>query len=151
MPRIIALQAQAADRAPQLPRGNCPERPSIQRPSLVQNGVKQQTGARCERIVQARTGNIIRGFRFRRRTLTLTTVGTGEQPVGGQRLSVAIPARGGESVTTPPPVQEDRRFRPDIQGLRAIAVLLVVLYHAGVSGVPGGYVGVNVFFVLSSA
>ncbi|MET3803374.1 peptidoglycan/LPS O-acetylase OafA/YrhL [Nakamurella sp. UYEF19] len=42
-----------------------------------------------------------------------------------------------------------RRFRPDIQGLRCIAVVLVVLYHCGVPGVTGGYVGVDVFFVIS--
>ncbi|CAL9505352.1 hypothetical protein SUDANB145_03506 [Streptomyces sp. enrichment culture] len=39
--------------------------------------------------------------------------------------------------------------RPDIQGLRAVAVGLVVLSHAGVAGVAGGYVGVDVFFVIS--
>jgi peptidoglycan/LPS O-acetylase OafA/YrhL len=40
-------------------------------------------------------------------------------------------------------------FRPDIQGLRAVAVALVILAHAGVAGFAGGYVGVDVFFVLS--
>ena len=41
------------------------------------------------------------------------------------------------------------RFRYDIEGLRAIAVILVVAYHAGVGGIGGGYVGVDVFFVIS--
>ncbi|MFF5082139.1 acyltransferase family protein [Actinoplanes sp. NPDC000266] len=40
-------------------------------------------------------------------------------------------------------------FRPDIEGLRAVAVILVVLFHAGVPGVGGGYIGVDVFFVIS--
>jgi peptidoglycan/LPS O-acetylase OafA/YrhL len=44
---------------------------------------------------------------------------------------------------------EHSRFRPDIEGLRAVAVLAVVAYHAGVRAVPGGYVGVDVFFVIS--
>src|SRR3954470_18995486 len=44
---------------------------------------------------------------------------------------------------------EPVRHRDDLQGLRAVAVLLVVLGHAGVPYLQGGYVGVDVFFVLS--
>jgi peptidoglycan/LPS O-acetylase OafA/YrhL len=41
------------------------------------------------------------------------------------------------------------QFRPDIEGLRAVAILLVVLYHAGWHRIDGGFLGVDVFFVLS--
>ncbi len=53
----------------------------------------------------------------------------------------------------PPPAPRPPRvafgFRPELEGLRGIAVLAVVAYHAGVPFLPGGYVGVDVFFVLS--
>ena len=41
------------------------------------------------------------------------------------------------------------RFRRDIQGLRAVAILAVVGFHAAVPGMGGGYVGVDVFYVIS--
>jgi peptidoglycan/LPS O-acetylase OafA/YrhL len=50
---------------------------------------------------------------------------------------------------TPGPPPKAMAHRADVQGLRAIAVLLVMVTHAGVSAVPGGFVGVDVFFVVS--
>src|SRR5258708_38403836 len=40
-------------------------------------------------------------------------------------------------------------YRPDIDGLRAVAILSVVIFHAFPSRLPGGFVGVDVFFVIS--
>jgi peptidoglycan/LPS O-acetylase OafA/YrhL len=54
-------------------------------------------------------------------------------------------AEGGTEVSD----ANGRGFRPDIQGLRALAVSMVVIYHLYPSLVPGGFVGVDVFFVIS--
>ena len=50
------------------------------------------------------------------------------------------------AITRTPP---GKGFRGDVQGLRAIAVLTVIAGHAGVPFLPGGFVGVDVFFVIS--
>ena len=54
---------------------------------------------------------------------------------------------GSPAEANPKPPKEG--FRPDVEGLRAIAVGVVLLYHAGVPFASGGYVGVDVFFVIS--
>jgi peptidoglycan/LPS O-acetylase OafA/YrhL len=55
--------------------------------------------------------------------------------------------------STQPPSDRSRSgargFRPDVEGLRAVAILLVVAFHGGVPWLRGGYIGVDVFFVLS--
>ena len=47
------------------------------------------------------------------------------------------------------PLPARSAHRPEIDGLRALAVLAVVAYHAEVPWLPGGFVGVDVFFVIS--
>ena len=41
------------------------------------------------------------------------------------------------------------RYRPEIDGLRALAVLPVILFHGGIQIFGGGFVGVDIFFVIS--
>jgi peptidoglycan/LPS O-acetylase OafA/YrhL len=66
------------------------------------------------------------------------------RPVAAVAAEAAPPAAEGAGIR-----QSSGRHRNDIQGLRAVAVLIVALNHAGLSALPGGYVGVDVFFVLS--
>ena len=48
---------------------------------------------------------------------------------------------------TTTPAQDS--YRPHLDGIRAVAVILVILFHLGYDWIPGGFVGVDVFFVLS--
>ncbi len=56
---------------------------------------------------------------------------------------------GGHNSQAAPKASSGLAFRGDIQGLRALAVLAVVFYHAHVGFLGGGYIGVDVFFVIS--
>ena len=66
--------------------------------------------------------------------------------IGGQTAPDERLQLTGNEAGTPP---GDRKFRPDVQGMRAIAIFLALVYHAGIPGFEGGYVGIEVFFVIS--
>ena len=70
---------------------------------------------------------------------------SGSEP--GPRIAYADPP------TIPPLAlrgsEQSAGFRPDIEGLRSLAVVLVLVYHAQFGVFDGGFIGVDVFFVLS--
>ncbi|MEZ5217064.1 MAG: acyltransferase [Ilumatobacteraceae bacterium] len=71
--------------------------------------------------------------------------------VGPTRFSAPDPASRVRGLSAPLPGLGaiDTSFRADIEGLRALAVIAVLLYHADLLGFSGGYVGVDAFFVVS--
>lgn len=46
-------------------------------------------------------------------------------------------------------MQQKSHYRPEIDGLRALAIIPVILFHAGIAGFTGGFIGVDIFFVIS--
>ena len=61
-------------------------------------------------------------------------------------MNPSLPAALRRPRASAPPIG---KFRPDIQGMRAVAVTLVFIFHLWPSAIPAGYVGVDVFFVIS--
>ncbi|GAA1847363.1 acyltransferase family protein [Microbacterium koreense] len=72
-----------------------------------------------------------------------------DHDLGPQNLGAPAHTVTREPPDRSPEHAEPSRFLPHVQGLRAIAVLFVVLYHFWPARLPGGYVGVDVFFVIS--
>lgn len=68
--------------------------------------------------------------------------------LGGFRSSVSGSSPGSD-LGERPSGRTALKYRPDIDGLRAVAVLSVLAFHIGLSAIPGGFVGVDVFFVIS--
>ncbi|WP_405940908.1 acyltransferase family protein [Streptomyces sp. NBC_00207] len=66
----------------------------------------------------------------------------------GRRSPAAPPSGSGAGVESGPSPHRSA-FRPDVEGLRAVAVLAVLAFHAGIPWATGGFVGVDVFFVIS--
>jgi peptidoglycan/LPS O-acetylase OafA/YrhL len=59
------------------------------------------------------------------------------------------PVESGEQAGRPAPTKQTFGYQPAIDGLRALCVLAIMLYHADLPWLPGGFLGVEVFFVIS--
>jgi peptidoglycan/LPS O-acetylase OafA/YrhL len=67
----------------------------------------------------------------------------------GRRRRTRAKKPGEQLLTSPQADAQGHSYRPDIDGLRALAILSVVLYHGGLIRISGGFTGVDIFFVIS--
>src|ERR1700748_861151 len=76
----------------------------------------------------------------------------GHDLMTGSVIAAALGAKREASSTLQQPgqnISSRPKYRPGIDGLRAVAVVAVVAYHTGVPGFGGGFIGVDIFFVVS--
>ncbi|HEY3971534.1 MAG TPA: acyltransferase family protein [Candidatus Sulfotelmatobacter sp.] len=80
-----------------------------------------------------------------------TNVREANVPVNGETASVSAPSNPATDLTRPftRDLRDHPSYRPDIDGLRALAIIPVVMFHAFPAILPGGFVGVDIFFVIS--
>ena len=68
------------------------------------------------------------------------------RPAGLTEHAVAVEGAISERIHA---ARQSAKYRPDIDGLRAVAIAAVFVFHAKHALLPGGFVGVDVFFVIS--
>src|SRR6187551_161690 len=134
----IETRRPGVHRGAALPRAGQPQRPRTQ---LSESGVAQRSAeSQLESVAPA--AHSLGGAE------ALVADSVKDSPAA-EALGPAAAAPATRPAPAPQPGRDSLGHRPDIQGLRAVAVILVALTHAGVPLLTGGYVGVDVFFVLS--
>ena len=115
------------------------EEPTVRYPDRRRHGPAETATAQTERLQLARMSR------------TARYPSTSAPPVDRHPTTVVVPTQPSKTKPRPRPrpKKSENRFFHDVEGLRGIAVALVVLFHAGVPHMAGGFVGVDVFFVIS--